>query len=389
MNTAGPAARGPAGPRLGLTPRLFAAMALIVFAGAATLLVVALLVAPPVFHNHLRRALGSIDATTLTHVDEAFANAVLLSLAVAVLVAVLAALTVTALVSRRIAVPVADLADAVRQVSAGQYTDRVPDPRLGPEFAALTDGVNTMAARLSSTEHTRQRLLADLAHELRTPIASLEATVEAVADGILPAEQNTWATLTEQTGRLRRLVADLGAVSYAEERALHADPHPQPLADLARTVVAATQAGYAAKGVDLRLSTPTDTPTVLIDAGRLAEAVGNLLDNALRHTPPGGTVTVTTGRIRDLGRDRARLTVTDTGDGFHPADAAHLFERFYRTDSGRSRATGGSGIGLTITHAIITAHHATITAHSPGPGHGATFTITLPVHTPHPPHPAG
>ncbi|HKT02120.1 MAG TPA: ATP-binding protein [Rugosimonospora sp.] len=365
---------------LGLAPRLLTAMGLIVVAGAATLLAVALLVAPQVFHAHLRMALGSVDAATLRHADEAFTSALLLSLAVAVAVATATALTVAVLVSRRIAAPVSDLADAARRVAAGQYHGSVPDPRLGPEFAALAEAFTTMADRLAHTEHTRRRLLADLAHELRTPVATLQATVEGVADGVLPHNAETWTTLTEQTGRLRRLVADLSAVSHAEERALHADPHPVPLSDVATAAVAAAQARYAAKGVTLHCRTDPQTPTVFADPARLGEAVGNLLDNALRHTPPAGTVTVSTTAARELGRTQARLVVADTGDGFHPSQAAHLFERFYRTDTARTRTSGGSGIGLTITHAIIAAHHGTITAHSNGRGQGATITITLPAH---------
>jgi two-component system, OmpR family, sensor histidine kinase BaeS len=365
---------------LGLAPRLFLATALAVFAGAATLLTVALLVAPQVFHAHLQMALGSIDRSTQRHVDEAFARAMLLSLAAALAVATLTALTVTVLVSRRIAAPMSDLAQAAREVAAGRYRTRVPDPHLGPEFAALAEAFTAMAGRLADTERTRQRLLADLTHELRTPLASLEATVEAVADGVLPANPDTWATLTEQTGRLSRLVGDLSAVSHAEERALHADPIPVPLGDLATAAATAAQARYAGKGVALRCHTDPRTPHVLADAGRLAEAVGNLLDNALRHTPPGGTVTLTTAPAQELGRSYARLVVADNGEGFHPAEAAHLFERFYRTDAARARASSGSGIGLTITRSIVAAHRGAITAHSDGPGRGATFTITLPAH---------
>ena len=363
---------------IGLGMRLFAAMGLVVLAGATTLLVVAVLVAPQVFHAHLRMALGDITATTLAHADQAFATALLLSLAMAVAVAILAALAVTWLVTRRIAAPVSDLAAAAGRLAGGQYDTRVPDPGLGPEFAALANGFNTMAARLSSTEHVRQRLLADLAHELRTPIASIEAIIEAVADRVLPADEATWATLTDQTGRLGRLVADLTAISRAEERVLDLDPKPYPLGDLASDAAAAVQARYGTKGVQLKVAATAQTPTVRVDPHRFAEALGNLLDNALRHTPPGGTVTLTTDDTTRFGHRLARLTVHDTGDGFDPADADRLFARFYRTDTARSRSTGGSGIGLTITKAIINAHHGTITAHSDGPGHGATFTITLP-----------
>jgi len=368
----------PAGPSLGLTLRLFAAMGLVVLAGASSLLIVALLVAPQVFRTHLRMALGTIPPATEQHVDEAFANAILLSLAMAVAVALIAALTVTWLVSRRIAVPVTALAAAAARLAAGHYDTRVPEPGLGTEFTALADSFNTMAGRLAATEQVRQRLLADLAHELRTPLASIEASLEAIADGVLPTTDGTWATLTEQTARLNRLVDDIAAVSHAEERTLHLDPHPHALTELAATAAASAQPRYTAKGVTLALQPDPTTPAVHADPHRLAEALANLLDNALRHTPPGGQVTISTHPDRQVGHDIARLVITDTGEGFPPTEADRLFERFYRTDTARSRNTGGSGIGLTITRAIINAHHGTIRAHSSGPGHGAAFTITLP-----------
>ena len=367
-------------PGAGLGPRLFAAMALVVLAGAGTVLIVALLVAPRIFHAHLRMALGDIPPATQKHVDEAFTSAILVSLGTAVAVALATALTVTWLVSRRIATPVADLAAAVAQLAAGQYHTRVPRPALGPEFTALTDGFNTMAARLAGTEHIRQRLLADLAHELRTPLASVEATVEAVADGVLSADDATWSTLRDQTRRLGRLVEDIAAVSHAEERSLHLDLRSLALHDVAATAAAAVQARYAAKDVTLTVTLDPASPTVHADPDRLAEAVGNLLDNALRHTPSGGTVTVTTHHGTRFGRGTGHLTVIDTGEGFVPAEADHLFERFYRTDAARTRTTAGSGsgIGLTITRAIINAHHGTVHAHSDGPGRGARFEFTLP-----------
>ncbi len=235
-----------------------------------------------------------------------------------------------------------------------------------------------MAGRLAATEQVRQRLLADLAHELRTPLASIEASLEAIADGVLPTTDGTWATLTEQTARLNRLVDDIAAVSHAEERTLHLDPHPHALTELAATAAASAQPRYTAKGVTLALQPDPTTPAVHADPHRLAEALANLLDNALRHTPPGGQVTISTHPDRQVGHDIARLVITDTGEGFPPTEADRLFERFYRTDTARSRNTGGSGIGLTITRAIINAHHGTIRAHSSGPGHGAAFTITLP-----------
>jgi signal transduction histidine kinase len=374
---------GPRSKRLraGLSLRLFAAMGLVVAAGAGTLLVVALLVAPQVFHAHLRMALGPIPPATQQHVDEAFGNAILLSLPVAVAVSLIVALGVTWLVSRRIAVPVTDLAAAAQQLAAGDYETRVPEPGLGPEFAALATSFNSMARQLAATERVRQRLLADLAHELRTPLASIEASLEAVADGILPADAGTWAILTEQTRRINRLVDDIAAISNAEERTLHLEPEPHAPAALAASAAASVQARYTAKDVALILRLDADTPMVRCDPQRIAEALANLLDNALRHTPPRGRVTISTGTTREFGRPSARITIADTGDGFDPDQADRLFERFYRTDTARTHRDAGSGIGLTITRAIINAHHGTVHAHSSGPGHGAVFTITLPAST--------
>lgn len=366
---------------LGLGARLFAATGLVVLAGAATLLLVAVLVAPQVFHAHLAMTLRDLTPAILAHADQAFTTAMLLSLAMAVTVAVLVALTVTWLVTRRIATPVSGLANAAGRLAAGQYDTRVPEPGLGPEFTALANSFNRMATQLASTERVRRRLLTDLAHELRTPIASIKATIEAVADGVLPADDTTWTALTEQANRLDHLVADLTAVSRAEERALDIDPRPQPIGNVVTAAAAEARARYAAKGVTLTTRVAPGLPDLRIDVHRLTEALTNLLDNALRHTPTAGTVTITADRDRRYGRAAVCVSVTDTGDGFHPDEADRLFTRFYRTDPARSRATGGSGIGLTITKALVNAHGGTITAHSAGPGRGATFTITLPGHT--------
>jgi two-component system sensor histidine kinase BaeS len=365
----------------GLNLRLFAAMGLVVVAGGATLLLVALLIAPQVFHAHLRMALGDIPPATQKHVDEAFTRAMLLSLGMAVAVALIAALTITWLVSRRIAGPVADLAAAAAGLAAGRQETQLAEPGLGPEFAALTEGFNSMAGRLAATERIRRRMLADLAHELRTPLASIEATVEAVADGVLPADDVIWATLNDQTQRLGRLVDDIAAVSQIEERSLNPDLQIVALGELAATAAADIRARYTAKGVTLTVRVDSATPTVEIDPQRIAEALTNLLDNALRHTPPGGYVTITTCPAREFGQDIARLAITDTGEGFLPTEAGHIFERFYRTDSARAHRDAGSGIGLTITQAIISAHHGTIRAHSNGLGNGARFDITLPAAT--------
>ncbi|MEP7192951.1 MAG: ATP-binding protein [Actinomycetota bacterium] len=351
-------------------------MGLVVLAGAGTMLVAVLLVAEPAFHTHLSQIQPPLSDQAHAGVDEAFADAVLTALAVGVVMAMAAALVVTWLVARRLAAPVAEAAEAAYRIADGDFETRLRQPGLGPELDRLTAAFNTMARRLATTEQTRRRLLTDLAHELRTPLASMQATIEAVNDGILPTDQTTLATLTDQSQRLHRLVGDLSAVSRAEERQLNLRPVRVPIQDLVSEVAAAARPRFEAKGISLTAEEgPAVGSVVLVDPDRLAEALGALLDNALRHTDEGGTVIITT-----TGHDnRCRIAVSDTGEGFDPGVAAQLFERFYRGDSSRTVSGAGSGIGLTIAKAIIEAHHGQLRAHSDGPGKGASFEITLPV----------
>ncbi|HWS58948.1 MAG TPA: HAMP domain-containing sensor histidine kinase [Actinotalea sp.] len=366
------------GPRepLGFGWRLGAALGLVVLAGAVTLLVVALLVAPPVFQEHLGLVLTEpIAPQVQAHVDEAFATAMLVSLGIAVPVALLTALTVTVVVARRLSRSVATLAAAAEHIADGHLDTRVRAPEIGPEFTQLASAFNAMADRLAQTETTRQRLIGDLAHELRTPLASLTATVDAVADGVLPADAATMSTLRAQTGRLSRLVGDLSAVSRAEERLFALHLGPEDLGEMAVRAVDTHRARLAADGVALELDVRPGTPSVLADADRLDEALGNLLDNAGQHCSPGGTV-----RVRVAPRDgEAELQVVDDGTGFDPADTERIFERFYRGDASRTGDGTHSGVGLTIARAIVTAHGGTLTAASRGAGTGATFTVLLPV----------
>ena len=360
---------------LGFAWRLGLSLGLVVLSGGATLLGVALVVAPDIFQSHLRMAMGSgIDPAVQTHVNEAFANAIFDSLAVAMPVALLTAFVVTWIVARRLAGSVATIAVAADRIARGNLEARVEAPAIGPEFTQLADSFNAMAARLAETETTRRRLIGDLAHELRTPLASLDATVEAVVDGVLPADDATLATLTEQTLRLQHLVADMGAVSRAEERQLDLHPQQVDLAALATEAVAAARARYTAAGRRLDIEVAGRAPIALVDRQRLAETLANLLDNALRHTPAGGTVRV----VLDSEPTGATLKVIDTGEGFDPSNAERLFERFYRADTSRTRTTAGSGIGLTIARAIVQAHGGTLTASSKGLGTGATFRIHFP-----------
>jgi signal transduction histidine kinase len=360
--------------RPGLAARLLVVQLLVIAAGVVTFALVALAAGPPLFRTHLHDALGTVPPAVSAHLDDAFAAAAGIAIGVGTAAAVLAAAAVSLLITRRLSRPVRDLGTAAARVARGDYTARVTPPGLGPELDTLTSAFNAMAGALQSTEATRRRLLADAAHELRTPLATLDAYLEGLADGVRSPSQETWDVLTKQTARLRRLADDIALVSRAEEHQLPLHPAAILLNHLVTTAVQAAQPGYDNRGVTLTTQLTPQHPSLTADPDRLAQVLAGLLSNALRHTPPGGQVTVST---QTAGPD-VTITVTDTGDGIAAEHLPHIFERFYRADTARDRAHGGSGIGLTIARALITAHGGTLTAASGGPGTGAQFTITLP-----------
>ncbi|MGN6242264.1 MAG: HAMP domain-containing sensor histidine kinase [Motilibacteraceae bacterium] len=358
----------------GLGARLFTAQTLTALVGAATLWLVAAIVGPPLFRQHLHRAAGHVDAETSRHVEEAFASASALAIGVALLASLAAAVAVSAYVSRRIAAPVARLAAAAHGVADGRFDVHVPDPALGPEFDTLTASFNAMAQRLQAVETTRRRLLGDLAHEMRTPVSTVDAYLEGLEDGVVTVDADTLAMLRTQTARLARLSDDVTAVSRAEEHQLDLHPMLTRPADLVSSAIAEAADRYAAAGVDLFSQLEAALPQVDVDPERMGQVLGNLLDNALRHTSACGRVTLTARATAQY----VEIEVRDTGEGIPAEHIAHLFERFYRVDTARDRAHGGSGIGLAIVKALVQAHGGTVTAGSSGPGQGARFTVRLP-----------
>ena len=358
--------------RPGLAARLLTAQLLAIGAGAVTFALVALATGPPLFRTHIRDALGTVPPTLSRHLDDAFATAAGISTGIGTAAALLTAAAVSLLVTRRLARPIHALGTAATQVAAGDYTTRVAPPQLGPELDTLTSAFNAMATALQATEATRRRLLADAAHELRTPLATIDAYLEGLADGLRPANQQTWDVLAAQTARLRRLADDIALVSRAEEHQLPLHRIPIAPGQLAATAVQAARPGYENKGVALTTQLAPQLPGITADPDRLTQVIAGLLDNALRHTPPGGQVTVST----QAAGPNITITIADTGEGIAAEHLPHIFERFYRADTARDRAHGGAGIGLTIARALITAHGGTLTAASDGTG--ARFTITLP-----------
>ena len=297
------------------------------------------------------------------------------SLLWAVAVAGVGGLLLVSLTSRRALRSVRALTFAARRMGAGDLTQRV-DAGGRDEIGELSRTFNGMADALERAERQRRHLVADVAHELRTPLSNVQGYVEALRDGVLEPDAQTLATIHQQVLYLSELVEDLRLLADTEAGDFTLHLESGSLADALRDCIEGVRARAEAKGVALASRLPASAPDVLFDRTRLAQVVGNLLDNALRHTPPGGSVSVTL----EFGADVAAVSIRDTGEGIPEEQLPFVFDRFYRVDPSRSRITGGVGLGLTIARQLVEAHGGSIRAEST-PGQGTTFVIELPLAT--------
>jgi signal transduction histidine kinase len=287
------------------------------------------------------------------------------------LIAVVVALMMTYFLSQRILAPVKALTETAHRLGKGDLSQRV-EAKGKDEVSELGHTFNSMAENLEKAEQLRRNMVADIAHELRTPLTNLQGYLEAIRDDVVKADAETINSLNEDAAVLSRLVNDLQELSLAEAGALRLNRQADDIARLIKQSVSSIQARASAKDVSLAADLAEELPPVNIDSHRVSQVLRNLLDNALAHTPPEGTVTVT---ARQVGQE-VEVTVADTGEGIPPKDLENIFGRFYRVDRSRARATGGSGLGLTIARQFIEAHGGTIKAESK-PGKGSRFTFTL------------
>jgi two-component system sensor histidine kinase BaeS len=282
----------------------------------------------------------------------------------------LAAVAAAILLSRRVLRPVRALTAAARQLGDGAGAGRVPVSGRD-EIAQLGRAFNRMAESLAASEERQRQQIADVAHELRTPLANLRGYLEALADGVLPPSPELFASLHDEALLQQRIVDDLQVLALAESGALTYHREPVDLGEVAVACRTAHSANAEAAGVTLDVE--RHAPAVVSgDPERLRQAVGNLIRNALAATPAGGRIVLAVA----AGDGRARLDVTDTGSGIDPADLPHLFDRFWRADP--ARGGGRSGLGLAIARQLVTDHGGTLTAVST-PGSGSTFTVALPL----------
>lgn len=315
---------------------------------------------------------GPVVVEEMRGVDVAALNQRLL---IALSVVIFGAALVTALVARRVLGPVRALRTAVDRMATGGAGARVAVSG-DDELAALGRAFNAMADALARQEQLKRDLTNDIAHELRTPLTDLRCHIEALQDQVVDVTPETLGTLHAEVSHLQRLVEDLGELARAEAKQLSLSPEAVVVADVVGHLARQATARAASLGVTVRLEDVDPTATAWVDRGRLQQVIGNLLDNALVHTPDGGHITLA---VRPQG-DTVTISASDSGPGIPAEHLPHVFDRFYRVDASRSRSTGGVGLGLAIARQFVEASGGSIAVDSPVSG-GTTFIVTLPAFT--------
>lgn len=356
-----------------LRGRLLTANLIVAGATLGTVLLGVSLIGPGYFQEAMGHRPGdsagqAMDALTL----RAFQEATRTALFAAAITALVAAVVVSLALSARIAGPVSRLVGAARRIASGHYAERVPTEGEG-EVGELASAFNQMSSSLEATERRRLQLVGDVSHELRTPLTTLDGYLEGLQDGVIEPTQETWTLLRNETGRLTRMIGDLADLWRAEARQLPLHLESVDVAAMLPEIAERHAAEAAARRIVLRVE-PVSLVVARGDRDRVVQIVASYLSNALRYAPPESTVTLSVARRGD----EVVAAVRDEGPGLTGDQLAHLFERFYRADPSRSRALGGSGIGLAIVRALAEAMGGRAWAESGGPGSGSAFYVALP-----------
>ncbi len=275
-------------------------------------------------------------------------------------------------VARQVASPLRKLAAAASALSKGELSHRV-EVGSGSEVSQLAQAFNSMASALEGQEQSRRQLIADISHELRTPLSVLQGNIEAMTDGVIATDKATLQALHEDVDLMTRLVEDLHTLALADSGRLEVHPQPADLGTLVKQVANEYLARAAGKEVNLSVEVSPNVPEARVDQQRITQVLHNLLSNALRYTPAGGTIRVNVERSQE----GVQVSVSDTGSGMTPEEVSHVFERFYRADRSRSRSSGGSGLGLAIVKHIVEAHGGRVWVKSAA-GQGSEFGFVVP-----------
>ena len=303
--------------------------------------------------------------------DIQFLNGLNEFLLIAAAVSLLVCLLLGTFMAKRLTQPIASVIDTAGRIAKGDLASRITTQSTTREIAELTDSVNSMAQELSDQELLRKRLTADVAHELRTPLATLQSHMEAMIDGVWEPEPKRLVSCHEEILRLSKLVGELQTLSHYDCENLELHKERFDLSELIKRILLNVESQFQTKGIALELV--GSEIWVEADKDKISQVLVNLISNALKYTPQGGNVRIEASEVSD----EVTVSVSDTGIGIPESDLPYIFERFYRTDKSRSRATGGAGIGLTIAKSIVEAHGGKIHVKSKT-NRGSAFTVSLP-----------
>lgn len=313
-------------------------------------------------------ALREPESTFLRQVSQTLVPVGMVACAVAILLGLL--------ITWQLTNPLRKLKTAAQGIAGGDLSQRV-DIRSRDEIGDLGRAFNDMAENLAHAEELRQNMTADIAHELRTPLSVIRGNLEAILDGVFEPTNENVASIHKQAILLSRLVDDLQELALADAGQLGIEREPTDLAALIQRTISAIAPRAEQDGVSVVSDLAPDLPTLSVDPQRLSQVLGNLLDNAVQHSPEGATITVRATAVRE----DVRVDVVDQGPGLSAEELSLVFERFYRGDRARARATGGAGLGLAIVKQLVEAHGGRVWAES-FEGEGTTFSFSLPVETP-------
>ena len=310
----------------------------------------------------------------LTSVNQAVVNSSIIAAVIALIIGTVLFSSITA--------PLRQLTKAANSIAKGDLSQRV-NIHTRDEIGELGTSFNSMAESLSKAEIQRKHWMADVAHELRTPLAAIQATLEGMQDGILPMDREQVDSLYEESTLLNRLIGDLRILSLAEAGQIKLECIPTDIPAFLQKIADHWKVQASQKEVLILIEPAADLPQLCMDSYRMSEVINNLVANALRYTPKQGSIRIAAKKISDP--ESIEITITDTGSGIDAENLPHVFDRFYRADKSRTRSSGGSGLGLAIVKQLVDAHHGTITADSPAftsedqPGYGTRFIIRIPL----------
>jgi signal transduction histidine kinase len=360
--------------KMGLRARLFLSHLIVMIVGLSTLVAVGKLYSPRLFVLHLdNMQIGGFNMVRVRQkLVDGFESAWSRGAVWSVAVGATAAGGLSYLVAKRITQPLIQMEKVTQKITAGNLEERLPHNEI-PELDRLATSFNQMAANLQGVEQRRRELVGDLTHELRTPLTIVEGYLEGLSDGTIDPSVDIYQRLVRETGRLRRLVNDLQELSQAEAGYLPIRLERLDLPPLLQMIAAKFIDQLFEDSPALELECPEDLPLVMADSERVEQVLMNLLGNALRYTE-AGTITI---QAQQAGR-RVWISVIDTGEGIAEEDLPHVFERFWRADRSRDRASGGTGVGLAISRRLVELQGGMIEVQSEL-GKGSIFRFSLPV----------